>query len=120
MEMLEHALILKEAELAGLIKTLGLRDQTIADLEQELRKLRREKREAEDRAALLELEKIRLEEELALLRSKYNTHYLSVADLQDKLARACAERDDLARKLKVTEELLNMKVGGADLLVTIS
>ena len=101
---------MKDLELIGLVKTVAARDQSILDLEHELRTLRREKREAEDRAGLLELEKNRLEEELALLRARYGSHDLSMADLQDRLNRARAERDDMAAKLKVTEELLDLKV----------
>jgi len=107
---LEHALLLKDRELTGLVKTLGVRDQTILDLEHELRRLKQEKRDAETRANLLEKQKARLEEELSLLRAKYGSTDLSLAEFQSRLDRALAERDGLSRKLKVTEELLNQKV----------
>ena len=112
MASLEHALQFKDRELTSLVKTLAVRDQTILDLEQELRRLKQEKRDAETRAGLLEKQNARLEEELSLLRAKYGSTDLSLVELQNRLDQALAERDSLNRKLKVTEELLNQKVKG--------
>ena len=92
------------------MNTLALKDRTIQELQQELKRLRGERGMAEDRVRELEEEKARLEAELEGLRAQGRVHHLSLTDLQDRLDRACAERDDLARKLKLAEERLKDKV----------
>lgn len=109
---LELALKGKEAELDGLMQTLGLKDRTIQELQQELNRLRAERAMAEEKVRELEREKARLESELSELQSQARIHHLSVADLQDRLTQAFAEREELARKLKVAEEALRDKVSG--------
>ena len=110
MAALELALRGKEAELEGLMQTLALKDRTLQELQQELKRLRRERGAAEEKVRELEAEKARLEAELDGLRLQGRTHNLTLVDLQDRLDRACAERDDLARKLKLAEEHLKDKV----------
>ena len=82
----------------------------LQDLQQELKRLRAERAAADERARLLEEEKARLEKELLELRSQGHAHHLSLSDLQDRLARAYADRDEMARRLKLAEEALKDKV----------
>ncbi len=111
---LELALRGKEAELEGLMQTLALKDRTIQELQQELKRLRRERGVAEERVRELEEEKARLEAELEGLRVQGRVHHLSLANLQDRLDRVCAERDELARKLNLAEERLKDKASFLD------
>lgn len=109
---LELALKGKEGELESLMLTLSLKDRTIQELQQELKRLRGERSAAEERARRAEEEKVRLEAELSELQSQGRIHQLSSADLQDRLTRAYADREEMARKLKLAEEALRDKVGG--------
>lgn len=92
--------------------TLSLKDRTIQELQQELKRLRGERSAAEERARRAEEEKVRLEAELSELQSQGRIHQLSIADLQDRLTRAYADREEMARKLKLAEEALRDKVSG--------
>ena len=107
---MELALKGKEAELEGLLQTITLKDRTIQELQQELKRLRAERAAAEERARLLEEEKARLETELQELRSQARIHHLSMGDLQDRLTKAYTEKEELARKLRLAEEALKDKV----------
>ena len=110
MAALELALKGKEAELDGLMQTLGLKDRTIQELQQELRRLRAERASAQEKVRELEQEKARLEAELSELQSQVRIHNLSLGDLQDRLTQAYADKEELARKLKLAEEALRDKV----------
>ena len=95
-----------------MLQTIALKDRTIQELQHELKRLRAERAAAEERARLLEEEKARLETELLELQSQGRIHNLSLGNLQDKLTRAYAEREELARKLRLAEEALKEKVCG--------
>jgi chromosome segregation ATPase len=107
---MELALKGKEAELEGLLQTISLKDRTIQELQQELKRLRAERAAAEERMRLLEDEKARLEADIQELQSQARIHHLSLADLQDRLTKAYGEREELARKLRLAEEALQDKV----------
>lgn len=110
LKALEQLLKGKEAELEGLMHTIALKDRTIQELQQELKRLRAERAAAEVRVRELEDEKARLESELLELKSQGRIHHLSMGDLQDRLTRAYANRDELVIKLKLAEEALKDKV----------
>ena len=99
-----------QQELKRLREERGAAEERARELEDELRRLREEGGAADERVRQLEEERARLEAELERLRSKERVHILAMGDLQDRLDRACAERDDLARKLKLAEERLKDKV----------
>lgn len=92
------------------VSPIALKDRTIQELQRELERLRAERTAAEERARLLEEEKAKLETELLELQSQGRIHNLSLGNLQDKLTRAYAEREELARKLRLAEEALKEKV----------
>ena len=92
------------------MQTIALKDRTIQELQQELKRLRAERSAAEIRVRELEDEKARLESELLELKSQGRIHNLSMGDLQDRLTRAYADRDELVIKLKLAEEALKDKV----------
>lgn len=94
------------------MQTIQLKDRTIQELKQELKRLRGERAAAEERVRELEDEKARLENKISELQSQGRIHHLSLADLQDRLTRAYAEREEMARKLKLAEEALRDKVRG--------
>ncbi len=108
---MELALKGKKAELASLMQTLGLKDRTIRELQQELQRVRGERGDEEERVRELEEENARLEKELSDLRSQDRIHQLSMSNLQDRLTQAFAEREEMARKLKQAEDALRDKVG---------
>ncbi len=91
-------------------QTIALKDRTIQELQQELKRLREERTAAEERARRAEEERNKLESELLELESRGRIHQLALSDLQERLTRAYAEREEMARKLKMAEEALKEKV----------
>ena len=103
---LELALKGKEAELERLMQMLRQKDRTI----QELKRLKGEGAAVKKRAKKAEEAKAWLEKELSDLQSQTRIHHLSITKLQDRLARAYAAQEEMARKLKLAEEALRDKV----------
>ena len=92
------------------MQTLGLKDRTIQELQQELKRVRGERATAEERVRELENENSRLENTILELESQDRIHQLSIADLQERLTQAYAEKEEMARKLKLAENTLQEKV----------
>ena len=107
---MEQTLKAKDTELESLLRTLAMKDQGIRELELEVRRLRREKGEMVEKVSLLEHEKTRLEEKLSSLRSECGEHHHILVNFQEKLTRVSAEKEELARKLKLAEEASRRKV----------